>query len=108
MKNYRIGVIGLGYVGLPLGLAFSEVYETIAFDINAERINELKRGLDRTEEVDLSTHRNERKIYFTSEAKDLAQCNVYVVTVPTPVLQDNTPDLKPSQYLECLYSCLRD
>lgn len=95
MKQYKIAVIGLGYVGLPLSLAFAEKYHTTAFDINEQRIFELNKGIDRTEEVTSIELLDKENISFTSNSNDLSHCNVYIIAVPTPVLKDHTPDLKP-------------
>lgn len=93
MKKHKIGIIGLGYVGLPLSLAFASKYETIGYDLDFERINELIDGYDRTEEVSSNTLRAVKNLSFTSDTDDLIGCNVFIVTVPTPVLHDQTPDL---------------
>ena len=95
MKDYskvkmNIAIIGLGYVGVPLAAEFSKKFFTIGFDINKKRINELKLGNDINLEV---PSRNLKKIYFTSKKSDLAKANFYIVTVPTPVHQNNKPDL---------------
>jgi len=90
----RLCVIGLGYVGLPLAAAFAARHETIGFDIDPDRVVELKAGLDRTREVapeDLGAGR----LTFTSAPADLAACNVFVVTVPTPIDRHKRPDLGP-------------
>ena len=91
----KIGVIGLGYVGLPLAVEFGKNYPTIGFDINANRIAELKTGIDRTletskKDLDDSTH-----LTFSDVTEKLAQCNVYIVTVPTPINEHKQPDLSP-------------
>ena len=95
LRNCRIGVIGLGYVGLPLAVEFGKRYETVGFDINPSRIAELKRGRDRTLEVDAPELRAAKRLRFTSELRDLRPCRVYVVTVPTPIDADKRPDLGP-------------
>ena len=95
LRDCRIGVIGLGYVGLPLAVEFGKHYETTGFDINPERIAELRRGKDRTLEADARELRAAKRLRFTSEAKDLRSCRVYVVTVPTPIDADKRPDLGP-------------
>jgi UDP-N-acetyl-D-galactosamine dehydrogenase len=95
LRNCRIGVIGLGYVGLPLAVEFGKHYDTIGFDINPERVAELRRGKDRTLEADARELRAAKRLRFTSEAKDLKSCRVYVVTVPTPIDADKRPDLGP-------------
>ena len=88
----RIVVIGLGYVGLPLAVALAGKFETIGFDIDAQRIAELREGRDRTREVGQRDLR-ETKLKLTNEAADCAGADVYIVTVPTPVDQSNRPDL---------------
>jgi UDP-N-acetyl-D-galactosamine dehydrogenase len=95
LRNCRIGVIGLGYVGLPLAVEFGKHYETTGFDIDPERIAELRRGRDRTLEVDEKELRAAKRLRFSSEAKDLRACRVFVVTVPTPIDDDKRPDLAP-------------
>jgi len=97
MINYKIAVIGLGYVGLPLAHAFSEKYKVIGFDIAQWRIDELRAGVDRT--LELSTEQvNEaiaNKMEFTNVLEDIADCNIYIVTVPTPIDKHKKPDLTP-------------
>ncbi len=86
-----IAVIGLGYVGLPLALAFSEKYDVIGFDISEDRISELKKGSDSTLETSKEELSNPR-LAFTSSKKEISRANIYIVTVPTPVKDNNTPD----------------
>ncbi len=97
MNNYRIAVIGLGYVGLPLAHAFSARYPVVGFDIAQWRIDELRQGHDRT--LELSDEQVKEAIdngmVFTNRLDDLADCNVYIVTVPTPIDEHKTPDLTP-------------
>jgi len=81
----KIGVIGLGYVGLPLAVEFGKVTNTIGFDINLERINELKKGIDRTLEVDKTELTQAAQLSFTANPDDLRAANYFIVTVPTPV-----------------------
>jgi UDP-N-acetyl-D-galactosamine dehydrogenase len=95
LRNSRIAVIGLGYVGLPLAVEFGKFYETTGFDIDPVRIGELKRGVDRTLEADPHELRAAKRLKFTSEPRDLKRCRVYVVTVPTPIDADKRPDLGP-------------
>ena len=90
-----VGIIGLGYVGLPLAVAFSKKYETIGFDIDELRIEELKNGIDKTKEVDGSTLNECNSLFFTCEKSELKKANVYIVTVPTPVDANHLPDLTP-------------
>jgi UDP-N-acetyl-D-galactosamine dehydrogenase len=95
LRNCRIGVIGLGYVGLPLAVEFGKHYETTGFDINPARISELRRGRDRTLEVERRELRAARRLRFTADLKGLKSCRVYIVTVPTPIDADKRPDLGP-------------
>lgn len=98
MDNYRICVIGLGYVGLPLARLFSTKYPTIGFDLNQNRVSALMQGHDSTLEVsdDLLQEAIEKNGFrCTSCLDDIKDCNIYIVAVPTPVNDDNTPDLKP-------------
>jgi UDP-N-acetyl-D-galactosamine dehydrogenase len=91
----RIGVIGLGYVGLPLAVEFGKVMDVVGFDINQTRIDELKRGHDRTREVEPAELSQAKKLTFTSNLEDLRPVNIYIVTVPTPVDAFKKPDLSP-------------
>lgn len=103
--SYKIGVIGLGYVGLPLAVEFSKIYSVVGCDINNRRIDELSHGIDVTLEVDEPSLKQVivseippvggKGLYFTSILDDLKNCNFYVVTVPTPVDKNNRPDLTP-------------
>jgi len=92
-----ISVIGLGYVGLPLAVAFSEKYKVVGFDIAKSRIEELNRGYDRTLEVseDELKESLKRGIKFTDKLEDIKEANVYIVTVPTPIDNHKNPDLTP-------------
>ena len=89
-----LAVIGLGYVGLPLAVAFDEVFPVIGFDLNEEKIQDYKNGIDRTEEVGADALRH-CGINFTSDAAELKKAGFLVVAVPTPVHQDKLPDLSP-------------
>jgi len=91
----KIGVVGLGYVGLPLAVAFSKKFDVIGLDIDESRILELNQGNDSTLEVDSSELNASSRIVFTSDTQDLEECNFIIVTVPTPVTLDNIPDLDP-------------
>jgi UDP-N-acetyl-D-galactosamine dehydrogenase len=91
----HIGIIGLGYVGLPLAVEFGKILEVIGFDINHSRIEELRTGLDRTLEVDKNELALARHLKFSSNAEDLKRVNYFIVTVPTPVDEYKTPDLTP-------------
>ncbi|WP_294955980.1 3-hydroxyacyl-CoA dehydrogenase NAD-binding domain-containing protein, partial [Sulfurovum sp.] len=95
--NYKIAVIGLGYVGLPLAHAFSEKYKVVGFDIAQGRIDELESGIDRT--LELSEDQVKEAIAngmeFTNLLEDIADCNIYIVTVPTPIDEHKRPELTP-------------
>ncbi len=91
----KIGIIGLGYVGLPLAVEFGKSFEVMGFDINKERIEELQKGIDRTCEVDDPELKAATKLKFTDDIKDLSDVNYFIVTVPTPVDEYKKPDLRP-------------
>ena len=93
-KNIKIAIVGLGYVGLPLAVEFSKKYQAIGFDLNVERINQLKAGIDKTLEVSNDELKN-TSIVFTTDIQAISDCNVYIITVPTPVDKYNNPDMKP-------------
>jgi UDP-N-acetyl-D-galactosamine dehydrogenase len=95
LRNCKIGVVGLGYVGLPLAVEFGKHYATTGFDIKAERIRELEAGRDSTLEVTRQELREAERLKYTSELKDLRPCRVYIVTVPTPIDEYKRPDLTP-------------
>jgi len=90
-----IAVIGLGYVGLPLAIEFSKKYSTVGYDKDENRISELKNSYDKTLEVSADELKAAKNLKLTFDAKDIAACNVFIVTVPTPVDKFNTPDLSP-------------
>jgi len=92
----KIAIIGLGYVGLPLAHAFAEKYDVVGFDINQSRIDELNGGHDRTLELtDTQLIEIKDKIKFTTQLNDISHCNIFIVTVPTPIDASNRPDLTP-------------
>ena len=91
----KIGVIGLGYVGLPLAVEFGKKYDVIGFDIDTTRIHELKQGYDNTQEVKKKDILNSSRLRFAGEDKMLSDCSCYIVTVPTPVDEFKKPDLNP-------------
>ncbi len=93
LKSSKIGIIGLGYVGLPLAVEFGKRYPTVGLDINKARINELKSGKDTTCEVDADELSQAQQLTFTAECGDLDDCNLYIVTVPTPIDTYKRPDL---------------
>ena len=94
-NNLVIGIIGLGYVGLPLAVEFGKKYPTIGFDINANRIKELESGKDSTLEVEPEELKHAAKLKYTSERRQIEGCDVYIVTVPTPIDEYKQPDLRP-------------
>ncbi len=103
MKDIKIAVIGLGYVGLPLARLFATKYNVVGFDINQSRINELSEGNDSTLEVDSDTLKSVLKsdssdgigLLCSASLEDIKDCNYYVITVPTPIDKNNRPDLTP-------------
>src|SRR5690554_5136407 len=90
-----IAVVGLGYVGLPLAAAFGERRAVVGFDINAKRITELKDGVDFTREVSSDELAAAKHLSFTDSLDDIADCQIYIITVPTPIDQYKSPDLTP-------------
>ena len=95
IEEVKIGMVGLGYVGLPLAIEFAKVFPTIGFDINEGRIQELKIGTDSTLEVDDDELASAAQLKFTNKLEDLKTCNVYIVSVPTPIDCYKRPDLTP-------------
>ena len=98
MDHIKLAIIGLGYVGLPLCVEFARKYQTVGFDISQRRVDQLNAGHDRTLEVDESDLQAVSKnhgLKFSTDLADIADCNIYVVTVPTPVDKYNRPDLSP-------------
>ncbi len=95
LDQTRIGIIGLGYVGLPLAVEFGKSMTTVGFDINTKRIDELKSGKDHTLEVSPEELKEATKITYTSDLQTLKTCNFFIVTVPTPVDEFKRPDLRP-------------
>lgn len=91
----RIAVIGLGYVGLPLAVEFGKHRDVVGFDVNLQRIDELKKGHDSTLEVTDKDLASARRLSVSADIKDIADCNIYIVTVPTPIDENNSPDLTP-------------
>jgi len=95
LENTSIGIIGLGYVGLPLAVEFSKKYPVLGFDINKKRVDELDSGHDSTLEVSDLELAKAKKLCFSYNKQSLINCNVYIVTVPTPIDDSNAPDLTP-------------
>ena len=91
----RIAIVGLGYVGLPLAVEFGKQYPTVGYDIHAARVAELRQGKDSTLEVEPELLAEARHLTYTDQLADLKACNVYIVTVPTPIDAAKRPDLTP-------------
>jgi UDP-N-acetyl-D-galactosamine dehydrogenase len=92
-ESSKVAVLGLGYVGLPLAVAFGKTLRTVGFDINARRIAELNERRDRTLEIDAEELAASKHLTFSSSTDDLADCTVFIITVPTPIDSSNRPDL---------------
>ena len=97
MKEKKIAIMGLGYVGLPLAVGLSSSYKVLGFDINSLRIRQLQIGEDSTKEVERKKliQSQKKNLSLTSNKKDLSNCNIFIVTVPTPIDKNNKPDLGP-------------
>ena len=101
MKDKKIAIIGLGYVGLPLAIEFGKLFNVLGFDIDKSRIKDLKNGIDRTQEADINKMKSamslsgENGLLFSSEVDDLIKCNIFIITVPTPITKFKSPDLTP-------------
>ena len=91
----KIALVGLGYVGLPLAVEFGKKYETVGFDINQARVDELKRGKDSTLEVEPQELTLASQLSFTTDPEDIRDCEIFIVTVPTPIDEHKRPDLTP-------------
>ena len=94
-KDIKIAVIGLGYVGLPLSVEFGKKYPTLGYDTNNSRIDELRAGNDSTQEIIGEEILQSKELSFTSETEDLKSCNIFIITVPTPIDSNKKPDLTP-------------
>ena len=93
--RYKISIIGMGYVGLPLACEFGKFYDVIGYDINQERILELKNKIDSTHEVNKKIINNAKNLTFTSNSNKLNDSNIYIITVPTPINKNTKPNLFP-------------
>src|ERR1700749_5185816 len=93
-KDAKIAVIGLGYVGLPIAVAFAKKVKVIGFDIHEGRVNMMKKGIDPSNELSKEDFKNS-DIQFTHKLEDLKTANFFIVAVPTPIDEQNLPDLKP-------------
>ena len=89
----KIAIIGLGYVGLPLAVEFGKKYSTVGYDINSKRINELNSGIDNTGEISKRNMQSSIKLRFSSKVNDISKCNIFIISVPTPIDSKNNPDL---------------
>ncbi len=96
IKNqHKIGLIGLGYVGLPLSIEFGKLYETVGYDRDSNRVGELLNSIDKNLESSKQDFKEATKLVFTDDINGLIDCNIFIVTVPTPINSANEPDLKP-------------
>ena len=93
MENNKIAIIGLGYVGLPLAVEFGKKYSCLGYDINESRIHELNNGIDKTLELNNIDIKKSKYLKFTSNEEDLKKSNIYIITVPTPIDNNNNPDI---------------
>tara|TARA_B100001057_G_C22868005_1_gene957470 strand:+ start:2710 stop:4008 length:1299 start_codon:yes stop_codon:yes gene_type:complete len=94
LKKVKLGILGIGYVGLPLSLSFARKYKVIAYDSNTKRINELQKSIDTNNEfIKKNFEKIKENITFTNNKKDLADCKIYIVTVPTPINRNKRPNL---------------
>lgn len=91
----KIAIIGLGYVGLPLAIEFGKHYDVVGFDINSKRVAELQSGFDRTDEATTHQIQSSKGLQFSNQLAAIANCTIYIVTVPTPIDQFKAPDLQP-------------
>ena len=95
ISNIKIAIIGLGYVGLPLAVEFGKHRPVVGFDINTHRVAELSDNIDSTLEVSSDEMKLAESLTFTTDLNELADCNFYIITVPTPIDENNSPDFKP-------------
>ncbi len=95
LSNVKLCIVGLGYVGLPLAVEFAKKYQTIGFDLNINRVNELGSGTDSTLEVSNAELGKAQQLEFTTDVKAIADCNVFIVAVPTPIDAAKRPDFRP-------------
>ncbi len=92
-KKITVGIIGLGYVGLPLSIRMASKFNVLGYDVDKERINQLKRNIDNTKEVSKKELLKEKSLKFTNNIKEINECNFYIVTLPTPINKNKKPDL---------------
>jgi UDP-N-acetyl-D-galactosamine dehydrogenase len=93
--SYKVAIIGMGYVGLPLAIEVAKKYPVVGFDISSDRLKELNAGFDRTREVSNEELQASSNLNFTDNTRSLSECNFFIVTVPTPIDENNKPDLTP-------------
>ena len=89
----KIAIIGLGYVGLPLAVAFGKKYSVVGFDIDAARVKDLNQNLDKTNEVSFQEIASVKNLTFSNDLPKIADCNIFIITVPTPIDTNYAPDL---------------
>ena len=94
----KIAIIGLGYVGLPLAVEFGKRYETLGFDINQSRVDDLNQGIDHTLEVETDELKQSTQLTFSNQSTSIVGYDFYIVTVPTPINKHNQPDLNPANF----------
>jgi len=94
-KTPKLAIIGLGYVGLPLAVEFGKQLDCVGFDIQQQRINELRSGIDNTLETSPEELKQAKGLSYSRDAADIRDCDIYIVTVPTPIDGSNQPDLTP-------------
>ena len=95
LESARIAIVGLGYVGLPLAVEFGKQYDTVGFDINPARVDQLRAGHDSTLEVEPELLASATRLRFSAQLDDIRACNVFIVTVPTPIDAAKRPDVTP-------------
>ena len=95
IEECKIAIIGLGYVGFPLAVAFSKLREVVAFDTDEFRIQSLNSGIDYTGEIEPAAFSELKTLLLTSDIRDICPCDVYIVCVPTPIDSSKSPDLNP-------------
>ena len=93
LKQNKLAIIGLGYVGLPLAIEFAKKRKVVGFDINKDRINQLKKGIDKSREISFSDFKKVKNINFTYNIDDIKDCTIFIVTIPTPLDKKNKPNL---------------
>tara|TARA_B100000242_G_scaffold294089_1_gene274680 strand:+ start:10175 stop:11455 length:1281 start_codon:yes stop_codon:yes gene_type:complete len=95
LKKGKIGIIGLGYVGLPLAIEFGKIRPVVGFDINNERINDLKSNKDDTSQIEVQNFQDAKFLSFTNLSSNISDCQIYIITIPTPIDENKNPNLKP-------------